>query len=358
VRAYVYYGPGDLRLEERPTPRPGHGEALLRVDACGICGTDLRIASGEHRAYPPGTVRVPGHEIAGTVVAAGRETGLVEGAQAFVAPNIGCGRCARCRAGRANLCAHPQALGITRDGGFAEFVLLPEPLIAQGNVLPTALADPGAIALVEPLACVLRGARALDIREGELVLIYGAGPIGLLFLRLARLRGAGTVVVAQRSAERRALAAAHGADHAVDPATGDLPGLVHGLSDGRGADAVVVAVPSPEAQAEAVTLAAPGGRVNLFGGLPRDRSRVTFDANLIHYKELIVTGTTANTTADCRAALDMVEAGAVDTAALITHRYPLEQGPAALDAAGSGRALKVVLGTATGTEERRGGRAS
>ena len=348
MRTYVYHGPGNLRLEERPTPRPRHGEALLRVDACGICGTDLRIASGDHRAYPLGTVRVPGHEIAGAVVEGGRGTGLVEGTRAFVAPNIGCGQCAQCRADRANLCAHPQALGITRDGGFAEYVLLPEPLIVQGNVLPTALTDPGAIALVEPLACVLRGVRALDIRQGALVLIYGAGPIGLLFLRLARLRGAGTVVVVQRSAERRALATARGADHAVDPATGDLPGLVQELSDGRGADAVVVAVPSPEAQAEAVTLAAPGGRVNLFGGLPRDRSRVTFDTNLIHYKELIVTGTTANTTADCRAALDLVEAGAVDTAALITHRYPLERGAAALAAARSGQGLKVVLEPTTG----------
>jgi len=348
MRAFVYHGPGDLRLEERPMPRPGPGEALLRVDACGICGTDLRIVAGAHRAYPPGTVRVPGHEIAGTIVTAGPSADVAAGTRAFVAPNVGCGRCAQCRTGRVNLCDRPQALGITRDGGFAEFTLLPGPLIAQGNVLPTALADPAAVALVEPLACVLRGARPLDIREGELVVIYGAGPIGLLFLRVARLRAPRAVVVVQRGAERRALARAWGADHAIDPRAEDLRGLVDALSDGRGADAVVVAVPSPEAQAEAVELAAPGGRVNLFGGLPKDRSRVTFDANLIHYKELTVTGTTANTTADCRAALDLVESGAIDTAALITHRYPLERGSAALDAAGTGRGLKVVLEPATG----------
>lgn len=348
MRAFVYHGPGDLRLEERPMPRPGPGEALLRVDACGICGTDLRIAAGAHRAYPPGTVRVPGHEIAGTVVAASAGANVSEGTRAFVAPNIGCGRCAQCRADRANVCAHPQALGITRDGGFAEFTLLPEPLIAQGNVLPTSLADPAAVELVEPLACVLRGTRPLDIQEGELVVIYGAGPIGLLFLQVARLRAPRAIVVVQRSAERRAQARAWGADHAIDPRAEDLRGLVDALSDGRGADAVVVAVSSPEAQAEAVALAAPGGRVNVFGGLPKDRSQVTFDTNLIHYKELIVTGTTANTAADCRAALHQVESGAIDTAALITHRYPLERGPAAFDAAGSGRALKVVLEPTTG----------
>lgn len=350
MRAFVYHGPHDLRLEERPDPRPGRGEALLRVDACGICGTDLRIAAGAHRAYPPGTVRVPGHEIAGTIVEAGPGADVAEGTRAFVAPNIGCGRCAQCRAGRVNLCAHPQALGITRDGGFAEYALLPGPSIAQGNVLPTALTDPGAVALVEPLACVLRGARPLDIQEGELVVIYGAGPIGLLFLRVARLRAPRAIVVVQRSAERGAFARAWGADHAIDPRAEDLRGLVDELSDGRGADAVVVAVPSPEAQAEAVALAAPGGRVNLFAGLPKDRSRVELDANLIHYKELIVTGTTANTTADCRAALDLVESGAIDTAALITHRYPLERGPAAFDAASTGGALKVVLEPGTGRE--------
>lgn len=347
MKALVYYGPGDLRLEDRPVPRPGPGEALLRVDACGICGTDLRIAAGEHRAYPPGTVRIPGHEIAGTVVATGASVDLREGTRAFIAPNIGCGRCPQCRAGRLNLCLQPAAIGITLDGGFADYALLPAALVAQGNVLASSNADvdPAAVALVEPLACVLRGTRALDVRDGNLVVIYGAGPIGLLFLRLARLHNPRAIVVVARGQARRERAAAWGAGYVVDPATADLRELIDELSAGQGADAIVVAAPSPEAQQEAVALAAPAARINLFGGLPRDRSRIAIDANLIHYKELVVTGTTANTTDDCRAALDLVESGTIDTSTLITHRYPLAHGTEALAVAASGQALKVVLET-------------
>ncbi len=344
MRALVYHGANDLRLEERARPEPGPSEAVLRVRACGICGTDLRILAGAHRAYPDGTERVPGHEMAGVIVARGRQADVAEGMAAFVAPNIGCGVCAPCRSGRVNLCLRPRALGITRDGAFAEEVLLPADLIAQGNVLPAPTdADPGAIALVEPLACVLRGSRACAITEGDLVLIVGAGPIGLLHLQIARLRAPRAIVVSQPSAMRRAQALRWGADRIVDPDREDLAAVVAELSDGQGADVVIVAAPAPRAQEQAIELAAVGGRINFFGGLPRDRSRITIDANIIHYKEIVVTGTTANTTEDCREALALVATGQVDTAGLITARYPLDEGVDALTAAASGQALKVVL---------------
>ncbi len=344
MKALVYHGPGDLRLEERPRPEPGPGEAVLRVRACGICGTDLRMLAGAHRAYPPGCGRVPGHEIAGTIVACGSGVAIPEGTPAFIAPNIGCGTCTQCKAGRVNLCMQPRALGITCDGAFAEDVLLPADLIAQGNVLPVPEAcDPGAIALVEPLACVLRGSRACAIQAGDLVLISGAGPIGLLHLRVARLRAPRAIVVSEPNAERRAQARAWGADYVVDPSSDDLPGLITHLSGGDGADAVIVAAPAPQAQEQALTLSARGGRVNFFGGLPKDNSRVTIDTNLIHYKELIVTGTTGNATEDCREALALVTSGQIDTSALISARYSLAESDVAFTAARSGRVLKVVL---------------
>ncbi len=344
MKALVYHGPGDIRLEERPVPRPGLGEALLRVMACSICGTDLRIAAGGHRAYPAGTRRVPGHEIAGVVVARGDGVEPVEGSPVFVAPNIGCGRCAACRAGRVNLCATPTALGITLDGGFAEYVLLPAALIEQGNVLAVPDGqDFGVLALVEPLACVLRGSRACNITAGQVVLIAGAGPIGLLHLRVAKLRGPRAIVVSEPSARRRAEAASWGADHVIDPTSEDLPELVAELSGGAGADAVIVATPVPQAQVQALEVAAVGGHVNFFGGLPRDRSRITIDANLIHYRELTVTGTTANTTEDCRQALALVAGGQIDLAPLISARYPLAAFGEALELAGSGRGLKIVF---------------
>jgi L-iditol 2-dehydrogenase len=342
VRALVYHGPDDLRVEDWADREPGRGEALLRVEACGICGTDLRIAAGSHRAYPEGTVRVPGHEIAGTLAAVGAGVELPPGAAAFVAPNIGCGKCAACLAGRVNLCRSPRALGITDDGGFAEFVLLDEQLVAQGNVLVVEQElDMAALALVEPLACALRGSNACAIAEGDLVVIVGAGPIGLMHLKLARLRGPAAIVVSEPSAARRAEAERFGADVAVEPA--DLAGAVAERSDGAGANVIITAAPAPAAQQQALELAAPAARINFFGGLPRDRSHVELDTNLIHYGELIVTGTTANTTEDCREALELVVSGRVDTAAMVGSRQPLERAGQAFEAARSGDLLKVVI---------------
>ena len=342
MRALVYRGPEDLRVEERADPQPGPGEALLRVAACGICGTDLRIAAGSHRAYPEGTVRVPGHEIAGTVAAVGSGVDLDEGATAFVAPNVGCGRCPACRAGRVNLCRTPRALGITDDGGFAELVLLDEQVVSQGNVLVVEEGlDMAALALVEPLACALRGSNACAIGAGDLVVIVGAGPIGLMHLQLARLRDPAAVIVSEPSEARRAEAARFGADATVEP--DDLAEAVAARSDGLGADVVITAAPAPAAQRQALELAAPAARINFFGGLPRDSPKVELDTNLIHYGELVVTGTTANTTEDCREALELVVSGQVDTAALVGARQPLESAGNAFDAARSGELLKVVI---------------
>jgi L-iditol 2-dehydrogenase len=342
MEALVYHGPNDLRVEDRPSPEPGPGEAVLRVGACGICGTDLRIAAGGHRAYPPGTVRIPGHEVAGTILAVSDGIDLKEGQPAFVAPNVGCGRCAQCRAGQVNLCVRPEAVGISMDGGLADQLLLPANLVAQGNVLPVpGTADLRAVALAEPLACVLRGSEACDIKAGDLVVIVGAGPVGLMHLLLARLAEPSAVIVSQRSEERRRLALEYGADEAVSP--DDLGTTVMDMSGGRGADVVIIAAPAPEVQRQALEIAAPAGRINFFGGLPRGRSLVELDTNLIHYKEIVVTGTTANTTEDCRRALELVLGGFIDTAALISRSYRLAQADEALAAAGSGEALKFVI---------------
>jgi L-iditol 2-dehydrogenase len=287
-------------------------------------------------------VRIPGHEVAGTILAVGDGIDLKEGQPAFIAPNVGCGRCAQCRAGRVNLCVRPEAVGISVDGGLADQLLLPANLVGQGNVLPVPeTADLRAVALAEPLACVLRGSEACDIRAGDLVVIVGAGPVGLMHLLVARLAEPSAVIVSQRSEERRRLALEYGADEAVSP--DDLAATVMDVSGGRGADVVIVAAPATEAQRQALEIAAPAARINFFGGLPHDRSVVELDTNAIHYKELVVTGTTANTTEDCRRALELVLGGSIDTAALVSRSYRLAEADEALAAAGSGKALKVVI---------------
>jgi L-iditol 2-dehydrogenase len=344
MRALVYRGPGSLVLEERPQPHPGDGEVVVRVDGSSICGTDLRIAAGAHRAYANGSGRVPGHEVAGTVVEVGKGARADAGNRVFVAPNYGCGRCRACRRGEVNLCETPRAIGITEDGAFAEYVLLPRDLVAQGNLLPSREdADPGAVALAEPLACALRGSRACRIGEGDVVLVYGAGPIGLFHVALARVAGAGAVLVCEPNPERRERALAWGATSTHDASLDELRAALEAAEAARGADAIVVAAPVPAAQQQALELAGTGGRVNFFAGLPRERSSVELDTNLIHYKELVVTGTTASTNDECRAALDLIFDGRVDTGSLIDARFDLASAHDAFELAGSGRALKVVI---------------
>jgi L-iditol 2-dehydrogenase len=334
MRALAYRGPGRLELEERPDPEPGDGEAVLRVEACSICGTDLRIAAGSHRAYADALGRVPGHEIVGVVTATGRGAAVEEGARVFVAPNYGCGRCRACLRGDVNLCERPRAVGISEDGGFAEQMRLPRELVEQGNLLPLANgADPGAAAIAEPLACALRGFGRARVEAGDRVVVFGAGPVGLMHVALAREAAAAEILVCEPNAERLERAAAWGATASyVDQAA--VP---------EGADAVIVAAPAASAQQRALELAAPGGRVIFFAGLPRGASRVELDTNLVHYKELVVTGTTASTNAECRDALGLILAGRVDTGALIDARLGLEAAREAFALAGSGRALKVVI---------------
>ena len=253
MRAAVYHGPADLRVEERARPHIAADEALLRVLACGICGTDHRIVSGHHRYFPPGVDRVPGHEIVGEIIDAGPEVAAsLPGGLVFVAPNMGCGHCRQCLSGDNNLCAEFQALGITMDGGFAEYVRIPAAAIAQGNVIPLGEGvDPETATLIEPLACVIRGQDPLDIVADDSVLIVGGGPIGILHAMLARLKGAGKIMLTDRWPERLAMAKRMGVDVIVNARDEDVSAIIAQQTLGRGADVVIVAAPSPEAMSAA-----------------------------------------------------------------------------------------------------------
>ncbi len=343
--AAVYFGPNDIRLEERPLPEIGPEEALLKVASAGICGTDLRIWHGAHRKFPPGTVRVPGHEVVGDIAAVGVGVQGVEvGQRVMVAPNFGCGRCRQCVSGNNNRCANYGAVGVTIDGAFAEYMRIPAPAILQGNMIPiSAGVDPAAAALIEPFACVLRGQDAIDIRPGDVALVVGAGPIGVMHIMLARLRGAGRIIVSELQPARLEQALKVGADRVVNVLEEDLTAVVMEESRGEGADVIIVATPSHRAQEDSLALAAIGGRINFFGGLPKDRPTVNLDANLIHYKELRVTGTTACSTDDCRRAAAIVNSRRVDLRRLVSERFALSQMLKALETAENRTALKVVV---------------
>jgi L-iditol 2-dehydrogenase len=343
--AAVYHGPSDLRLEKYPMPEIGPDEALLKVASAGICGTDLRILHGGHRMYAAGVQRIPGHEVAGEVVAVGKNVyGLDIGKMVFISPNMGCGHCDQCVRGNNNRCADYDAFGITMDGAFAEYLRIPSAAIRQGNLIPLEPGlDLGVAALIEPLACVLRGQNAVDLRLGDLVLIVGAGPIGLMHVLLAKMRGAEKIIVSEVQDARLLQALEIGADLGVNPNREDLYDVVARQSRGKGADVIIIAAPAHAAQENAVRLAAIGGRINLFGGLPKNKPTINFDSNMVHYKELVVTGTTACSTADCRQAAAIINTGRLDLSPIISARYSLNQVLDAFEHAQDQMALKIII---------------
>lgn len=345
MMAAVYYGPRDVRVERRPLPRLEQGDVLVRVHSAGICGTDLRIWRGEHRHYHAGVQRIPGHEVAGEISGIGDvPPGFAAGDRVLIAPNIGCGRCALCVSGHNNLCPDFDAIGITLDGAFAEYVRVPAAAVNQGNLIPLPPnLDSDAAAMVEPLACALRGQDIVHLHAGDSVLVIGDGPLGLMHVLLARLQGAAPILLSGHRPDRLALGERAGADRVANSHTSDLAAFVADATGRRGVDVVLFAAPAAHEMQQALNLLAVRGRVNYFAGLPAAQSRLELDANLIHYRELCVTGTTACSTDDCRRAAQLVATGRVDLALLAGAAFSLADAAEAFVAAAERKSPKVLI---------------
>lgn len=213
MKCAVYYGKQDLRVEERPVPRPGRGEVLVRVMACGVCGTDVHIFQGDPGAAdcPPGTV--PGHEFAGVIEAAGEGvTAFGPGDRVCVDPNKLCGECDFCRGGIGHFCEHMTGIGTTADGGFAEYCVVPQSqLYRVADSVPFEQA-----AMAEPVSCCLHGLDLCEVRPGSRAAVIGGGMIGLLMVQLLRLAGASFVALLEPVQAKRELGLRLGADVAID----------------------------------------------------------------------------------------------------------------------------------------------
>jgi L-iditol 2-dehydrogenase len=234
---------------------------------------------------------------------------------------------------------------VSLDGGFAEYMRITEDAICQGNVVQVPDGVPDHVAaLAEPLSCCLNGQEALAVGPDDVVLIVGAGPIGQIHVQLAKLRGARTVIASDFSDERLAQAGANGADMLVNAARDDLLSAVRAASGGLGADAILIAAAAPEAQEQALEWAAARGRINYFGGLAKDQPHIRFNANLVHYKQLIVTGTTGSNMRQYRAAMNLVGAGRVHLESLARTRLPLERIEEGLARAQSGQEMRILIG--------------
>lgn len=269
MKAAIYHGIGDMRVEECPKPRIRAGELLVRVRACAVCGGDLRtFRHGHPKIHPP---VILGHEFAGVVAEVGADApSELMGARIVAAPAIGCGACAYCRAGHTHLCGARETIGFSMDGAFAEYVRIPARAVQLGNVqhIPDDVDDLSA-ALTEPLACVVNGQEALGIGTGDTVAVIGAGPIGILHAELARAAGA-RVLLLNRSAQRLADVHDMGYDAYIETGADGGVQAVLDVTDGRGADVVIVTAGSAAAMAAGIAMTARMGRVSLFAGLPQD----------------------------------------------------------------------------------------
>jgi threonine dehydrogenase-like Zn-dependent dehydrogenase len=343
--AATYSQDDGFRVQDVPEPRIGPDETLLRVRATSICGTDIKIARHGHRKLKNGQRIVLGHEFVGEICQVGAVVnGLATGTRVGVAPNAGCGRCAACIRGQSNYCPEYTAFGIDRDGSHAQFVRIPQQFIAQGNLvpLPETISDEDGC-LLEPLSCVVNGVRVSQVGLGSSVVIFGAGPIGLLHLKVCRLAGASLVIVVDPRDDRLELARQLGCDVAIHPQRDDTRARVWQETDNAGADVVITACPVAQVQSEAVALLAPFGRLCLFGGLPQADIPVPLDTNAIHYQNLVVTGSTGGSLLDYKIALKLVAGKRIQPAQIVSDVYPLARLEQAYQVALAGAAGKVLI---------------
>lgn len=318
------------------------GDMLIRVKAATVCGTDIRILRGRKTAgirYPS----ILGHEFAGIVADNGGHRQFHAGQAVCVCPQFACGHCDSCIRSAENLCRNMTAIGYEIDGAFAEYVRIPAAGVVSGNVftMPEDLSFEKA-ALAEPLACVMNGQERVGIHPGDTVAILGAGPIGILHVKLARLSGAQTIVVSEPNPLRRAAALRAGADVAVDPNSEDLLAKVRSASGGLGADVAIVAIGVPALADDALRLVHHRGRVSLFAGFTKD-VKAEIDVNAIHYNELMVTGAFGLSRLLFERALKMIAGGHLETGSLLTHRFGLADIAMALTTAEVGSAIKVAI---------------
>jgi L-iditol 2-dehydrogenase len=325
MRAALLRAPGSLAVEDVPEPDCPEGGLLIKVDACSICASDIKMFRVGHRdlAYP----RILGHEVTGTILeSSSRQLDLEEGTRVQVWPGMACGRCPQCLRGNDTQCSSLGILGFNRDGGFAERMAVAAECVQVGGAVPIPDDTPSDLAsLTEPLACCVNAQEALRVSEGDSVLVIGAGPLGALHLLLARQRGASSTIVVEKQASRcEAISKAY-PDLVINSVGAEAYSQVMESNGGRGVDVVILATPEVPINDELMNVLAPRGRLCIFSGLPRTGSHSSIDLNLVHYLERTIVGAYGCRSSDDRTALRLLSTREVEAGWLITKRVPLER---------------------------------
>jgi len=341
MTAAVLYGKQDVRIERVSVPSIEDDDVLLRIKVALTCGTDAKVYRRGYHARMIVPPAVFGHELAGEIAAVGRNVQDFHAGMRVVAANSApCGTCFYCRRDQENLCENL----IFINGAYAEYICIPGQVVRQNLLpIPDQVSFRGA-AMVEPLACVLHGLEETGVQRHDSMVVIGTGPIGLMFIRMAKLRGAHVIAVGRRS-NRLETARAMGADVVIDMV--EIPDVVAAVraetDQGRGVDRVVEAVGLPESWEQAIRMVRPGGTVNVFGGCP-SKTIIPLDADLLHYSEITIKGTFHHTPRMIKLALQLIVDGAIDIDALITREAPLSQLPYVLGLMmGKNGAMKTAI---------------
>lgn len=329
MKGFVYHAPGQGEVKDLTLRPLKPEEVLVKVAYCGICGTDMNIWRGTDRSASD---IVSGHEYCGTVAETGTDVKMFHaGDRVTVDPNIPCGTCDPCRKGRINLCEHLKALGVDIDGGFAQYCIVPENQLYR---IPDQMSLEEA-ALIEPLACALNGINRVSMDLGDDVMILGGGPMGLLMLQLAAMKGAGRVLLCERMEGRRKLGKELGADLVVSSLEDAESAL------GNQPDVVIECIGNPLTQAAAFELVKRGGCVQLFGD-GNMNSSFSIPSMICYEKELEVTGAALNPFTH-RQALKVAASGKIKLKPLISSKIPLEQLKETLDRGYGESDIKILV---------------
>ncbi|MBD3184419.1 alcohol dehydrogenase catalytic domain-containing protein [Candidatus Poribacteria bacterium] len=334
MKAALLYGVRDVRIEEVPVKEIEPDQALIKIKACGICPTDVRSFTGQRKVsdFP----RTLGHEWVGEIVEVGSEfKGFKVGDRVAPEWRAICGQCYYCHRGIFNYCQNLQRNKVS--GGFYGYG---HAAARYMRLIPDGMSYEEA-AFAEPLACCLNGSEESGIRVGDDVVVIGAGPIGLQHVQLAKYQGA-RVIVSEFIESRRQKAKELGADDVIDPTSENPVERVKELTEGRGANAVIVAIGNSEASKTGIEMAGICGSVNFFAGT-YPSADIPLDPNVVHYKQLHLTGSHDFTPHHFTTALKLIQFGIVDVKSIISHVMPLEEIADAFDIVANREGLKVII---------------
>ena len=344
MQAIVYHAPGDIRVEDVPKPECASGGLLVRVDACAVCGTDLKSRQhGNPRIKAP---LVMGHEFTGIIETVSPDTisDFISGDRIVMATSVACGQCFYCQRGWRNLCDDLAPMGFSYPGGMAEYVAIPAHAVQGGHVIKVPKdVDAKYAALAEPVSCAVNSVRQCGVQQGDTVLVMGAGPMGLLNALVARAAGASVVLLSEPNPLRRQQAEHFDLDRVLDPEKDDVQKIVRDCTDGRGADVVIVAAPAIPPQEQALSLVRRRGTINLFASLPVGKSTLTIDSRPLHYGEIRLLGSSDSTPEHVHEAVSIIAAKKIPVEKIVSHCLPMKEIEQAFELMKSGEALRVVL---------------